>query len=203
MNLPPPRRIDTTWDGYTMVEMAQRLMPVCRTFVDVGAGIKPCEFMLAKRHVVVEPWAQYHDIAKKAVPHIEILNGDWKSQRDAVVMLCPDVIVASDVIEHMDKADGMAFKHDIERMSADGAVVFTPYGFKEQSYKEGEKDSWGYGGTHWQTHRSGWLPEEFEGWHIITGKGEVEPGVWERTFLAILDKTGFMQRPFQQIVMRQ
>ena len=47
--------------------------------------------------------------------------------------------------------------------------MFTPWGFFPQSYGPDEDvDRWGMGGTHWQTHRSGWLPEDFgDGWLIV------------------------------------
>ena len=47
-------------------------------------------------------------------------------------------------------------------------VVFTPHGFHKQEYVKGEKDAWGMNGTYWQTHRSGWTPEDFdESWRVI------------------------------------
>jgi hypothetical protein len=47
-------------------------------------------------------------------------------------------------------------------------VVFTPLGFYRQHYLSGDIDRWGMSGTHWQTHRSGWLPEDFApNWHIV------------------------------------
>lgn len=184
------------WDGYTVVRMAQDFMPPCGLFVDVGAGIQPCLSMKAGRHVIVEPWEQYHDIGVKYAGHpVEILSGPWKDMREHVIALKPEIIMAMDVIEHMERADGEAFRRDLEEIPSVGAAVFTPHGFKEQSYKPGEADAWGLGGMYWQTHRSGWMPEDFAGWHVIKARGEKHPNEWEHTLLAILDKTGFMDSP--------
>ncbi|MGL5712289.1 MAG: hypothetical protein ACRCX2_04665 [Paraclostridium sp.] len=39
-------------------------------------------------------------------------------------------------------------------------VIFTPLGFLDQSHPDGI-DAWGLDGVNWQTHRSGWTPEDF------------------------------------------
>lgn len=196
------KRWEKRWDGYVTVEMAQRLMPPCVTAVDVGCGIQPCQYLIAARHFAVEPHAPYHEKAKAAVIHpLHILHGTWKECRHEVKELRPDVILALDVIEHMDKADGQCFLADLADIATQGAAVFTPYGFKEQKYEPGQPDAWGMDGQHWQTHRSGWMPDEFGGWHTVISESESSPGVTDRTILAILDKSGFMERPLAQIIL--
>ena len=190
------------WDGYTTVQMAQRIMSPCQTFVDVGCGIAPCVYMLAARHVCVEPHEEYWPLAiEHAERPIEILKGTWKEKRDEVIALKPDVIMAIDVIEHMSREEGEVFKKDLQEIPLFGSAVFTPWGFQEQSYKDGEKDAWGYNGQHWQTHRSGWLPEDFPGWHILKSRGEKVPGEWIETLTAFYDKAGIFERPFAQITL--
>jgi hypothetical protein len=44
-------------------------------------------------------------------------------------------------------------------------MIYTPNGFVPQ-----DEDKWGLGQVEWQTHRSGWTPDDFDGWKIIEGK---------------------------------
>jgi len=130
---------------------------------DIGPGIRPQPFYKPKRHICIEPHDEYADrlegrgfevlrsTALAALPRIERVG--------AIFLL--------DVIEHMEKAEGEACLR-LAVSKADQVVVFTPHGFKEQSYKPGDKDAWGLNGCHWQTHRSGWTPDEFPGARIFS-----------------------------------
>jgi hypothetical protein len=80
-----------------------------------------------------------------------------------------DSVFALDVIEHLEKADGLRFLQQAERVARRQIVIFTPLGFFPQSYEDPDKpDRWGMQGGYWQTHRSGWLPEDFsEDWELV------------------------------------
>ncbi len=91
---------------------------------------------------------------------------------EEVVRLLPDKSVDSvfllDVIEHLAKEDGHRLLGDCERVAREQIVLFTPLGFLLQEYAAGEVDAWGYHGGQWQSHRSGWSPEDFgEDWDIL------------------------------------
>lgn len=123
---------------------------------DIGPGIRPQPFYRADFHLCIEPHEEYANWLKdKGYPVLLGTAQEWLQGIDPV-----EVIYMLDVIEHMDKDDGRLVL-DLARKKAKQVVVFTPLGFYEQSYKEGEKDAWGMNGTHWQTHRSGWMPEDF------------------------------------------
>ena len=126
----------------------------CDVVIDVGAGIRPMQWYVPTRHICVEPYGQYADHLEAA--GYEVIRQTAKEalqverEGHAVYLL--------DVIEHMEKAEGLEVV-ELAMLGARQVVVFTPYGFMQQDH-----DVWGLGGHHWQTHRSGWLPEEFPGW---------------------------------------
>jgi hypothetical protein len=66
-----------------------------------------------------------------------------------------DTVILWDVIEHLEKQDGIKLLADIEMIARKQIVVFTPNGMMEQN-----EDPWG-DNNEMQIHKSGWLPEEF------------------------------------------
>lgn len=69
-----------------------------------------------------------------------------------------DAVYAIDFIEHMDAGDAAAVIAEMKRIARRKVVLFTPYGFMPQDGAEFEPDE-----AEWQTHRSGWLPEDLPG----------------------------------------
>jgi hypothetical protein len=71
-----------------------------------------------------------------------------------------DSVVALDLIEHLEKQDGLDLLDAMERIATKKVVVFTPNGFLAQ----GEYDS-----NPWQVHRSGWSVAEMKarGYDVI------------------------------------
>src|SRR4029078_10523678 len=102
-------------------------------------------------------------------PRYVLLNATW----DQAIGMFPDKSVDSvfalDFIEHLDKQDGLRMLREAERVARQQIVVFTPHGFFPQSYDDpGKPDRWGMDGGYWQTHRSGWAPDDFgDGWDIV------------------------------------
>lgn len=134
--------------------------------LDVGPGIRPQAMRRYARHICVEPHDEYAGWLRSK--GWEVIEGAappslWKAPR-------VDVAFLLDVVEHMTREDG-ASAVEIAKQRARQVVVFTPLGFLPQSYAPGENDAWGYNGAHWQTHRSGWTPDDFPGWEIIADAG--------------------------------
>lgn len=123
---------------------------------DVGPGIRPALFYRAPYHLCIEPHPEYADWLEKEGYIVDRRTGIGALKDISRV----GVIFMLDVIEHMEKEEGWDTLR-LAREKADQVVLFTPLGFHEQSYKEGDKDAWGMNGTYWQTHRSGWVPSEF------------------------------------------
>jgi len=116
------------------------------------------------KHICIEPHYEYAEwLRERGYPVVQATALTVLDKMERV-----DTIFMLDVIEHMQKDEGLAVL-EIAKKKANQVVVFTPIGFHEQSYKEGDKDAWGMNGTDWQTHRSGWMPSEFAGWNVHEG----------------------------------
>lgn len=77
---------------------------------------------------------------------------------------CIDAVVGLDLIEHLDKLDGLKLINDMKKIAKTRIIIFTPNGFLQQCE---------YDGNPFQTHRSGWGIEEFKamGFEIIGMNG--------------------------------
>lgn len=133
----------------------EALIP-CDVVLDIGAGIRPMQFYRPKRHICIDPYAPYVDVLQKAgyeAHQMLALEALHAFEADAIYLL--------DVIEHMEKDEGREVIDLAVRKARCQVAIYTPWGFVPQN-----EDTWGYGGHEWQTHRSGWLPEDFPGWTI-------------------------------------
>ena len=63
-----------------------------------------------------------------------------------------DVVLACEIIEHLEKKDGLKMINEIERVSKNLVIVTTPFGFMEQEEYDGNK---------YQIHKSSWYPSDF------------------------------------------
>ena len=62
-----------------------------------------------------------------------------------------DVVMALDLIEHLDKEDGLKILMSMEKIARKKLIIFTPLGFLPLKPYD----------TILQLHRSGWYPKEF------------------------------------------
>lgn len=133
--------------------------------LDIGAGIRPVDWFKAKKHICIEPHHEYASWLRNN--GYEVIERTAQEAIDEIETV--DSIFLLDVIEHLEKHEGQNLLRAAMRKARQQVIVFTPIGFHEQSYSEGDKDAWGMNGTHWQTHRSGWMPDEFHGWKTHEG----------------------------------
>lgn len=63
-----------------------------------------------------------------------------------------DLILATDLIEHMEKREGIKLLKDITDIGRKAIIVSTPLGFKPQESKHGNP---------WEEHKSAWNVEDF------------------------------------------
>jgi glycosyltransferase involved in cell wall biosynthesis len=142
-----------------------------RSVLDIGTGIRPQTLVSSEVHVCVEPFEPYVERLRQDVgddARFILLRATW----DQVIPLLPDnsidSVVALDVIEHLRRREGVRFLAEALRVARRQVIIFTPLGFYRQSYRKGQRDRWGMAGGHWQTHRSGWMPDDFAGnWEVI------------------------------------
>ena len=129
--------------------------------LDVGPGIRPQSVIRCAVHILLEPHR----------PYLDAVAGDyirWNATWEAMALLpdaAVDTVVALDFIEHLTKADGRRFLAEAARVASSQVVIFTPLGFMRQD-QTGPTDAWGMGGMAWQRHRSGWTPEDFDGYEV-------------------------------------
>lgn len=151
------------------------------SLLEVGPGIRPQNFIRARRMVFAEPHVEYASVLKEA--GFDVFAGDGLTALRHCGSV--DTVVALDALEHMERAEGFEFLLRAVGV-AEQVVIFTPLGFVEQSGGE-ESDAWGMQGQEWQRHRSGWTPEDFPGWkkvvdeafHKRLGRGAFF-AVWQR-----------------------
>lgn len=135
--------------------------------VDVGCGIKPVSFFLPVTHICIEPYEPYIAAMPKDRRFV-VLHSTWDKVLPTMATGSVDTIFLLDVIEHIEKEDGLRLLQEAQRVASCQVVVFTPLGFYPQSYEEDSTDRWGFQGGYWQTHRSGWVPEDFgQGWEVL------------------------------------
>jgi glycosyltransferase involved in cell wall biosynthesis len=170
------------------IDKAKEVVLPTEVVLDIGCGIRPQDFFKPQMHILCEPYEEYVQVLKERFRYSSgylIL----KSTANAMLAQLPDQSVDSvfllDIIEHLDKADGLHLLQECERVARKQIVVFTPFGFMEQDYESGEQDAWGLKGGSWQKHRSGWLPEDFgPEWDILACKDFHEENVKGDTFAA-------------------
>lgn len=153
----------------------------CDVVLDVGAGIRPMRWYRPKRHICVDPYVPYCDVLKAAGYETIRATAEQLLEQSSLLQTADlvqvDAVYLLDVIEHMEKDEGERVLRLACETAQQQVVVFTPYGFDEQT-----SDVWGMDGDYWQTHRSGWFPEEFSaslGWRVqIPRKGFF--AIWDR-----------------------
>lgn len=139
--------------------------------LDVGPGIRPQQLARAYLLLMIEPHQEYIDLMRRYVQDSDrhlYLCGTALNLMPALVEKSVDTIVAGDVIEHMTREHGQLFLAEAERLARRQIILFTPWGYFPQHHTEGDKDRWGLHGGYWQSHRSGWVPEDFDdSWTVL------------------------------------
>lgn len=171
----PLRRNDPYDQG-----VLEKILP-CERLIDVGPGIRPFDGFEAATHLCIEPhWEYVEVLGKRSYPIIQDVACNVLS-----LLTNFEIILFLDVIEHMEKKEGVFCIEMAKKFATRQVVVFTPLGFMEQKTGYEGLDSWGYHGGIWQTHKSGWAPDEFQGWDIYVGNNYHEG---HSAFAAVLNK---------------
>src|SRR5574341_346608 len=155
-----------------LMEEARRHILPMRSVLDVGAGIRPQTYFTPEVHVCIEPNPAYYQYLMEHFrePRYVIFKTCWDKVLPVMAHRSVDSVMALDFIEHldMDKDDGRWFIEEAQRIARRQVVIFTPLGFLPQDYPEGSLDGNGLSAGPWQTHRSGWRPEDFGAdWELV------------------------------------
>ncbi len=151
-------------DGNSMIDSLDTLVAETDVVLDLGCGIVPMNYFRPKLHIMVEPWKEYCDVLRHRHADdksVIVLKLDALSALAALHDNSVDSVFLLDVIEHLEKSAGLRVISEIERVTRQQAVVFTPLGFMRQKMHPGEMDAWGLSGGDMQKHKSGWFPKDF------------------------------------------
>lgn len=136
----------------TMLE--REVIPSCRTVLDVGCGTtSPIRFFSKKleRSVGVDGFLPAIEESREAGIHNDYVCMNVLEIADYFAPGSFDCVLASDLIEHLEKDDGLKLMRSMETIARKKVIIFTPNGFQPQG---------AYGGNEYQIHRSGWEIEE-------------------------------------------
>ncbi len=141
--------------------------------VDIGCGIRPSKFIRSKIHICIEPFKDYVEVIKQKYEfeNYVILQDTWENCLSLFPDKSVDIVIFSDVIEHLSKDDGFSLIKESCRIAKSQVAFFTPLGFMPQIVNSDNSDAWGLKGGEFQEHKSGWLPEEFDNsWDFFVSK---------------------------------
>lgn len=156
--------IPNDWHGVPLFERAKQHIITVDTVLDIGPGLRPQSLVDCRnRQISVEPHWEYADVLE--ADGREVIRDSAPHALQLIKAV--DTVTMLDVIEHMEKADGLETILRAIHLAKRQVIVFTPMGFLEQSGGE-DADAWGMQGQFWQKHRSGWTPDEFPGWIILS-----------------------------------
>jgi hypothetical protein len=153
-------------DSNQLFAIAKRFIPTAHVALDIGPGIRPTELVRSKIHLAAEPFQDYIDYwytsEESKIKKVIYINTDWRGALELFEAGSVDVVILSDVIEHLPKEDGInLLERTIKKLDPECLVVFTPLGFMPQHHGNGT-DAWGFkGGGSFQEHKSGWTPNDF------------------------------------------
>ncbi len=135
------------------------------SILDVACGLSlKSKFIPADIRVGVDIYEKYFEHIEADVPYV-VLKYDVRKLSDIFVPKSFDLVIALDVIEHLEKEESLAMIKQCEQIARKAVVLETPLGYIPQNI-----DILGHGGHEFQTHRCGWEAEELEnlGYTVIT-----------------------------------
>jgi hypothetical protein len=170
-------QITTVPRDQALALVAQRVRDA-EVVLDLGSGIKPQWFVPQPLvHLCVDahrPYLERVQEESKGDQRMVLLHGPWHEVTAMLPDKCVDSVFALDFIEHLEKEEGLRMLAEAERLARVQIVVYTPNGFFPQSHN-GPTDRWGMDGGRWQTHRSGWTPEDFGAqWQFVVSPDFIE-----------------------------
>ncbi|HLP36105.1 class I SAM-dependent methyltransferase [Lacibacter sp.] len=172
------KRITYTEPNQLEAQAAKKINNV-NMVLDVGCGIRPQTFINPFVHICYDAHQQYLDVLQTKLTRRKTLTGKLQyifvnKTVDELISNFPrksvDTIFLLDVIEHLDKNQGLELMKAFNEIARHQIVIFTPLGFVPQEHPDG-KDAWGLDGGKWQQHKSGWTPDDFDNsWEFLVCK---------------------------------
>jgi len=149
-------------------------MGSCSTLLDIGCGQEsPVRRFSARlgRSTGIDLFGPYLERSRDAGIHTEYHQVNALEIESRFGPRSFDCVLALDLIEHLEKEDGLRLLAAMERVARRKVIVFTPNGFVPQG---------AYDDNPYQAHRSGWDPDEMRsrgyrlwgvnGWKVLRGE---------------------------------
>jgi hypothetical protein len=133
----------------------------CESVLDAGCGVSPAVQQLGIKHTVgAEGYPPSCAEARRQHTHDQLVQCDVRELAKHFQPRQFDACVALDVIEHLDKRDGLKLIEDLEKIARKRVVLFTPSGFLPQRHTSNDD---------LQEHLSGWESAEMKrmGYRVI------------------------------------
>ena len=134
-----------------------------KSLLDIGCGFNPALKRVTQsveHSVGLDAFKPSIDKAKAAGTHSDFILGDVFDHLEKLESNSYDVVMALDLIEHLEKDKGFWLMEQMERIARHKTILFTPNGFVPQRP---------YDNNPWQEHKSGWDSEEMKtyGYRIL------------------------------------
>lgn len=124
----------------------------CESVFDLGCGrSSPIRYCPVSYSVGVELFEPYLKESKKMKIHNKYILADIR--RVEFMPKSFDCVLASGVLEHLTKKEGLSLIKKMENVAKKKIIIFTPNGFLCQDEYDGDK---------LQIHKSGWTVDEFK-----------------------------------------
>lgn len=146
------------WQKNTLPEILKDEWPSdIVSVLDVGCGLAlKSKYIPAQIRVGVDIYPEYFKHIEADVPYV-VIKGDARNLASIFTPKSFDLVIATDIIEHLNKHEAIAMIMQCEKIARIAVVLETPLGFIPQDI-----DITGHGGHEWQTHRSSWNAPELE-----------------------------------------
>ena len=125
--------------------------------LDVACGLSlKSKFLDSPIRVGVDIYEEYFNHIESDVPYV-VIKHDVRKLEEIFVPKSFDIVIALDIIEHLEKEESLLMIAQCERIARKAVILETPNGYVPQNL-----DVQGHGGHEWQTHRCGWEIAELE-----------------------------------------
>lgn len=146
-----------------------------RTVLDVACGLSlKSQYVEADVRVGFDLHRPYLEQARKQSPEVPWIpvQGDVTKISEVFLPNSFDLVMALDIIEHVEKDQALKLLRDLEEIARVAVVIETPRGFLPQNL-----DILGFDQHHLQTHRCGFEVEELEalGYQVFVRDYQLAP----------------------------
>jgi len=150
------RYINSAFQRQHIELLEQEVVGSCKTLLDIGCG-NGNHMIGISPHLAYSVGVDMFEDSIKEARENKIYTDTVLTDVKHIAKNYPDnsfeCVVAFDLIEHLDKADGFSLLGDMERIASKKVIVFTPNGFLAQGALYGNEA---------QIHKSGWTVSEMQ-----------------------------------------